>query len=57
MTGYLASLFAFAGLLAGRIASPGDAEWVGWRDAADDSIIAGQEWADAWRERKTKKEN
>ncbi len=46
---FIASLFAYSGILAGRIASP-NTEWVEWRQAADDAIEAAREFSSAWDE-------
>ncbi len=48
----LASLFAFTGLLAGRIANPDREDFIEWRTVAEDAISAGKEWTEAWKERK-----
>lgn len=45
-----ASLAAFAGILAGRIASS-EVDWVGWRETADDAIEAGEEFCKAWKKK------
>ena len=53
---FAASLFAFAGILSGRIASSDEQhEWVAWSDVATDSIEAGKEFIVAWGDRKGKR--
>ena len=50
---FVASLFAFAGVLSGRIASSDEQhEWVAWSDVATDAIDAGREFLKAWKDRK-----
>lgn len=47
---FIVSLFAFTGLLAGRIASL-NCDWVGWGATAKDAIEAGEEFLREWSAR------
>jgi hypothetical protein len=49
MTEFLASLAAFAGLLAGRLARQDD--FIEWYGVAEEAIEAGGQFARAWKER------
>ena len=44
---FIVSLFAFTGLLAGRIASV-NCEWVEWGDTAKDAIAGAGEFLGVW---------